>query len=194
MTDNELWQAYDEQGQPIPGRGLTKPEARSGMLHGASHVWLWRQKSANAEQTEFLLQKRADTVSTWPGYYDVSAAGHINTGEQPLTAAIRETREEIGVAVEPSDLRLLFVYRQRLEVPSNGMIENEFQWVYGLRVQSDETLDYADGEVESATWIDAEELDALISGEDKTSILIVPHGGVYFSNLLEQIEHAKETN
>jgi hypothetical protein len=78
MTDSaELWQTYGSNGEPI-GRALTKPEARSGILHGVAHVWIWRVGSAGPG---VLSQARAKDEATWPDYLDISAAGHIDFGE-----------------------------------------------------------------------------------------------------------------
>ncbi|MRX43056.1 NUDIX domain-containing protein [Agromyces kandeliae] len=55
------------------------------------------------EGDRVLLQRRAGT-----GYYDgwwaASAAGHVDPGESVLAGAVRETREEIGVAVDEAGL------------------------------------------------------------------------------------------
>ncbi len=104
MVDSpqELWQTYDERGEPLAGVSLTKQQARQGALHAAAHVWIWRGQGAGIE---ILLQRRARDKQTWPGHLDISAAGHIRFGETPLLAAIRETAEELALAVKPEDLR-----------------------------------------------------------------------------------------
>ena len=85
MADSEeLWQEYGSNGEPT-GRALTKSEARSGILHGVAHVWIWRLGSAGPE---VLLQVRAKDKATWPDYLDISAAGHIDFGEAPLLSLI----------------------------------------------------------------------------------------------------------
>lgn len=43
------------------------------------------------------------------GYWSAAAAGHVEPGESPAAAAVREVREELGVLIEPTDLRLLTV-------------------------------------------------------------------------------------
>ncbi|RXZ68784.1 NUDIX hydrolase [Agromyces albus] len=57
---------------------------------------------------EVLLQLRRGT-----GYFDehwaCGAAGHVEQGESLLTAAVRETREELGVDVDPATLTTLTV-------------------------------------------------------------------------------------
>lgn len=88
MTDQpeERWQSYDPNGEPGK-RALTKPEARSGILHGAAHVWIWR---IGASGVEILLQRRAADKATWPNHLDISAVGHVDFGETPLTAELKE--------------------------------------------------------------------------------------------------------
>jgi isopentenyldiphosphate isomerase len=135
MSDTEeLWQAYNEQGEPIAGKGLTKPQARSGILHGAAHLWIWRKR---AGKIEILLQKQAANKATWPSFLDISVAGHIDPGEDPLTSALREADEEIGFAPAAAEVRLLFVHHARLHDDISGADENEFQWVYGLELTKD---------------------------------------------------------
>lgn len=181
---SERWQAFDEQGQPTQ-QGLTKQQAYTGLLHGASHVWIWRQTDGGG--VELLLQQRAESKTTWPGYFDISAAGHIDFGETPLQAAVRETREEIGLTVDPQALQLLFVHRARAKVADSDIVENELQWVFGLKLPADQDLAYADGEVKTADWVSLEDMDMLIDGE--ADMRIVPHGNVYFISLMAQLDH-----
>lgn len=118
------------------------------MLHGASHVWIWR---TNNSQTEILLQKRSANKRTWPSRYDISAAGHIDLGEEPMTAALRETSEEIGLTIAENDLKLITVHRVHMAA-GKGAIENEFEWVYILELQSELGFDLQKSEVASIEW------------------------------------------
>jgi isopentenyldiphosphate isomerase len=185
-ANEELWQAYDERGEPLAGESMTKPEAAKGALHGASHTWLWR---VDDENTEILLQHRAEDKKTWPGYLDISAAGHVDFGETPLQAAVRETREELGINLDPTSLRLLFVHRQRLIAPPEGYIENEFQWVYGLRLDKQE-INVDHDEVEGVIWLKLADLQALAVGQSDGQ-QIVPHGKEYFANLLKELHRRR---
>lgn len=182
LGTDELWQAYNEQGEPT--HKLTKDEARSGVLHGAAHIWIWHH---DGRQIRVLLQVRAKDKPTWPGYLDISAAGHLNAGEQPLTAAIRETQEEIGLTINPVSFKFLFVHHQNIALLPSKIIENEFQWVYGVQLSPEEHFQLRDGEVDSLRWLTLNELKALAARDMKTSNL-VPHGPVYFAELFRAID------
>jgi 8-oxo-dGTP diphosphatase len=69
------------------------------------HVLLVRPDGA------VLLMERANT-----GYADGRAgvpSGHLEPGENVADAAIRETSEEVGVVIEPDDLRFVHVSHRR---------------------------------------------------------------------------------
>lgn len=178
----ELWQEYNVAGEPV-GEGLTKAQARSGILHGASHVWLWRKDNG---AVEVLLQKRADDKPTWPGYFDISAAGHIDFGESPIQAALREMDEELGVALTAEELELFFVYHKPAANLPGGIIEEEFQWVYGVEHNND-SFTYVDGEVTSVEWHTLESVRDMVAGKLQQK-KIVAHRELYFMNLFAALE------
>jgi isopentenyl-diphosphate Delta-isomerase len=182
QNTEELWQAYNAQGEATGP--LTKAAARSGLLHAASHVWIWRSAQGSQDGIEILLQKRGQKP-TWPGFLDISAAGHIDFGETPLVAAIREIQEEIGLSIDANELQLQFVHRAYMTA-GNGVIENEFQWVYLYNLSAQADLTYADGEVASTRWLSVDDFKTLIRG-DLASDNIVPHGEVYFASLLASL-------
>lgn len=144
-----LRQLYDQNGQVLEGQGASKDEIlRRGLLHGAAHVWLWRLKD---DEVEVLLQKRARAKRTWPNLLDISAAGHIDQGETPLQAAVRETEEELGLTLNTAQLIVGGWLHRQLIAPS-GDIENEICYYYTVHVS--QTLDFSleEREVEALVW------------------------------------------
>jgi isopentenyl-diphosphate Delta-isomerase len=178
----ELWQLYDEQGQPIAGKGGTKEDVLGkGLLHAASHVWIWRVRN---DVVEILLQKRAGDKRTWPNYYDISAAGHIDLDETPLVAAMREAKEEINLDIDPKNLKFAGSRHGRVAVPETELVENEFCFIYTLQLDDETDFSLNDGEVDSLVWKDIETMKNEMqndSGDEK----YVPHGDTYFSILFD---------
>jgi 8-oxo-dGTP diphosphatase len=63
---------------------------------------------------EILLLRRYNTGYE-DGKYSVPA-GHLDGGEQVVEAAVREAREEIGVKMDPGDVRVVGVMHRRAEL------------------------------------------------------------------------------
>lgn len=179
---DELWQLYNEQGIALAGKGNTKDTVFSqGLLHGAAHVWIWRRKNSTPE---IMLQKRAASKRTWPGLYDISAAGHIDLGEEPLATALREAKEEINLDIAQNELRLFGIHRAYLAAGDNA-IENEFQWLYSLELASEASFNLQASEVDSLMWIPTRQLEAeCMNGQ------FVPHTKLYYDTVVDAIELA----
>jgi len=98
----EIFDIVDENGEPT-GETVERTYAHAnGIRHRTSHVWLFRR---TGEGTEILLQKRCADKDSFPGCYDISSAGHIPAGDDYMTSALRELREELGLAVSPEKLK-----------------------------------------------------------------------------------------
>jgi isopentenyldiphosphate isomerase len=181
----ELWQLYDDQGNPIAGKGASKEDVYGkALLHAAAHVWIWRKTDRGIE---VLLQKRARNKRTWGGRYDISAAGPIDLGEEPITAAIRETQEEIGFNVNVSDLHFIGVDRRYLVAPDKSWTENELNWLYSLKLDASASFRLEDGEVDSLGWKTLTNIQTELS-EDSTVALYVPHGKTYYALVFAAIK------
>ena len=115
---------------------------------GVSMIFLYRM---NDGVLEFLWQKRSEKVSRHPGYYDISAGGHINLGENLVEAACRECFEEIGASVSAEDLRFVTMR------PFN---KNRFAWVYAVDYTGrEEDFSFNDEEVSEVRWVPYSEME-----------------------------------
>jgi isopentenyl-diphosphate Delta-isomerase len=97
---------------------------RDGDWHVAAHVWIVTPAG------RVLLQRRARVKENWPGYWDVSAAGHLSAGESAIDAAIRETREELGLAIAAGDLTHIGTVREQCVLNGGMYIDNEVHEVF----------------------------------------------------------------
>lgn len=177
MHDGELWQVFAENGEAIAGKGATDEMFThdDSLVMGNSHVWLWRK---TADGVEVLLQKRSMTRSRSPGKYHISAAGHINVGETAVTAAERETKEELGLSIDTSRLYLVHVTR-------TARNRQSLLFVFAYQVSGDETFIFDDGEVELVKWLSIDEFKDMTYHADDHDL--IDQGRQYFDPLIDVI-------
>jgi isopentenyl-diphosphate Delta-isomerase len=109
-------------GHPTGAR-IPKAEAhRTGAWHRAAHLWLL------TPQGEVLLQKRADAKDNWPGWWDVSVAGHVAAGETSIETVIRETREELGLEI--SEATYAGSLREQCVLHDGAYVDNELHDIF----------------------------------------------------------------
>lgn len=93
MQDNqsEKFPLVDEDGQVIGC--ATREECHNGSkwLHPVVHLHVFNSKG------EMYLQKRPIWKDIQPGKWDTAVGGHIDYGETPDEALVREVREELGI-------------------------------------------------------------------------------------------------
>ncbi len=110
---------------------------RLGLKHRATHVLVYNARG------DVFLQKRSMQKDRQPGLWDSSASGHLNSGEDYDACAVRELREEIGLAVA-QPLERLF------KIAACAETDQEFVWVY--RCQSDGPFALNAEEIERGGW------------------------------------------
>jgi isopentenyldiphosphate isomerase len=123
---DELLDILDEFGRAT-GEVAPKSEAhRLGLWHRCFHCWIC---GSDSEGFYLLLQRRAATKDTWPGYLDITAAGHLAAGERTLDG-LREVEEELGLRVEPERPVPLGTRKVDQEIPEGR--DREFHEVFLL--------------------------------------------------------------
>ena len=151
----------DGLGRPT-GEVAWKSEAhRRGLWHRCFHCWVY---GADAGGPYLLVQRRAATKDTWPGCLDVTAAGHLRSGEQPLGGGVRELEEELGLRVGPERLVPLGTRRIEQEIP--GGCDREFHEVFLLFDPTPpEDLRLQEGEVEAVLRMRLDDTERLGAGD-----------------------------
>ena len=93
MKDNqqERFPVVDGEGRVI-GQA-TRGECHNGshLLHPVVHLHVFNP------QGDVYLQKRPEWKDIQPGKWDTAVGGHIDYGETPEQALLREVREELGI-------------------------------------------------------------------------------------------------
>ena len=160
---DELLDVLDELGRPT-GEVVWKSEAhRRGLFHRCFHCWV---AGEDAEGRYLIVQRRAAAKDTWAGCLDVTAAGHLQSGEGPLAGGLRELEEELGLRVGPERLIPLGTRRIEQEIPQG--CDREFHDVFLLLDGTPpQDLRLQEGEVEGVLRVGLEAAESL--GADRGS-------------------------
>lgn len=127
----------------------TRSEVHLGNLyHRAVHVVIYDDIG------RVLVQKRSLTKDCSPGLWDTSAGGHVASGEDYDSAAIRELKEELGLE---SDLPLKFLCK----LDANELTGHEFVGVYEGKTTQVPILQAS--ELVAARWVSIDELNRWIA-------------------------------
>ena len=170
----ELVDIVDENGNKTGVVKTRKEVHEKGLWHQTVDVWIYNSKG------EVLLQKRSMGKESWPGMWDVSSSGHIPAGETPERAALRETLEELGIKVNPKDLKQLFV-EKGISSPKAGRYHNHIAYVYLLK-HEDLPRNLQKEEVESVVFIPLDAFEKELQNP-KTAKRYVPQN--YYPKLIE---------
>lgn len=96
----------DEQGRVVATLPREEVHAR-GLLHRCVHVFVRTPRGA------LWVQRRSLDRRLWPGRWTSSVSGHVDAGEGEGEAAVREAREELGLALGPGEVRRVAEFRYR---------------------------------------------------------------------------------
>lgn len=117
------------------------------------------------EKKEMLIQKRAATKRLCPNMWAL-CAGHIDAGEIPIKAAIRELEEEIGLAVDEDELTYIGI--QKTSKKRDGVINNHFKYIYLVKTNTKlEDFKIQCEELSEIKYISIEELIEVIKNKEK---------------------------
>ena len=107
----ELWDLYDAQ-RNLTGRTVDRAQPFRPYLPGETkyyhlvvHVWLVNSRG------EFLIDQRSPEKHMFPLMWE-TCGGSALAGEDSLTAALREFREEIGIALLPERGERVLTFRR----------------------------------------------------------------------------------
>src|SRR5450432_2467887 len=115
MTE-EIFDVVNERDEVV-GQNTRREVHRLGLRHRAVHVLVFNSRG------QVFLQKRSMKKDRHPGVWDSSASGHVDSGEHYDATAVREVREEIGLALAQTP-ELLF------NIAAGAETDQEFVRVY----------------------------------------------------------------
>ncbi|NRD21400.1 NUDIX domain-containing protein [Winogradskyella eckloniae] len=178
----EILDIVDKNGKPTGKTALKSVAHANGLYHNTIHLWLYTSTG------EILLQQRSHKKIIYPLLWDVSVAGHIDAGETFIEAAIRETQEEIGLHLKPTDFKQIGVFLHETSYANNTIQDNEFHQVFMAKLQIDlQDLTLQEEEVEAVKLVSFSEFDSLLK-HSKTNSHFVTSNTPYYKFILNAIK------
>ena len=136
IVSEEIFDVVNQRDEVIGQAPRNVVHAR-GLLHRAVHVLVFNSRG------EVFLQKRSMLKDRQPGVWDSSCSGHLDSGEDYDACAVRELREEIGLALRRPPQRLF-------KLDGCEETDQEFVWVY--RCESEGPFTLHPEEIECGGW------------------------------------------
>lgn len=144
-------------GDPAGRTELRSLAHHNGNWHASIHMWV-----VNEADGRILLQRRSGRKESYPRMLDAPAAGHVDAGETPAEAAIRESREELALRLAAEQVEYVGRHPLIIEHPERGFISNEWNYIYLTRGDYASCPPIPDElEIESLDWYTADEINAI---------------------------------
>ena len=156
--DPEYLDVVTATGVPIGSAGRDEVH-RDGLWHPVFHCLVVR----SGAPARVVLQRRAGTKASFARKLDLSATGHLRSGELPVDG-VRELNEELGLDVVPGELTPIGT---RLLADDGGEGRNR-ERVHLFCLRDDRPIDHftpAADEVASVVEAEVDRLLSLLDGE-----------------------------
>ena len=159
----ELIDVLDEFGNPT---GVVKKKSeikKDGNYHRVIAVLVINNKD------EILMQKRHPNKKVYPNLWSIFVKGHVQAGETPKEACIRELKEEVGLDASLNELEYLYTIKE--EVIKKDFIERAFFDTYIFRKDfSIDDVVYQEEELAGIKLVDSSEVISLIKNNDSSLV------------------------
>ncbi|MCI8309320.1 MAG: NUDIX domain-containing protein [Clostridia bacterium] len=147
----EFFDILNENGEYLNEVQTRDKCHKEGLWHKAIAVFIINSKG------QVLLQKRSSNKKMWPNMWDITSGGHVLSGEFGFQAAIRETKEELGVNLDREDIT--FIGSVISNNKKNDILDKHFNEYYIVNKDIDETkLKLQKEEVSEVKWMDKQEI------------------------------------
>ena len=124
--DKEYFDILDENGNKTGKTKLRSEVHRDGDWHKAIHICIINDNG------DILLQRRCASKDSNPNMLDISCAGHLIAGDDSLSGAIRELKEELNLDIKQEQLQYIKTLKRSSKY-TETFINNEFDDLYILR-------------------------------------------------------------
>ena len=145
----ELWDLYNEHRELTGCDHIRGEEVPQGFYHLVVHIWIHNSKG------EYLISQRSADRPNCPLMWEC-VGGSVTKGEDSLTGALRETKEEVGLTLSPEDGKLVYSVVGRVV---NGVKFTDIVDVWLFEYDGPVSLDQATTkEVAQTAWMTKEQI------------------------------------
>lgn len=156
----------DKKGNPTGEAKSRKEVHENGYWHRAVHIWIINSKN------ELLVQKRSPKKINNPNRWDISSAGHVESGGNPTDTALRELNEELGLKITADELEHVFTVKYQSILNEGAYINNEFDEVFLVLMDLDlSKINIQQEELTEVKFIHYKELEKNIKNGNKEFVL-----------------------
>ena len=106
---DEIFPIVDEGGTVVGSATRGECHGGSMLLHPVVHLHVFNSRG------EIYLQRRPAWKDIQPGKWDTAVGGHIDYGETPEEALVREVREELGIETFTPEVVDKYVFESQRE-------------------------------------------------------------------------------
>lgn len=180
--EEEYIDLLDENGNKLNTRKKRTEVHRDGDWHKSVHIWIINKNN------EILLQRRAADKDSDPNMLDISCAGHLSSGDDSITGAIRELKEELNLEVEKSELKYITTLK-RSPKHENGFIDNEYDDLYLLKIDKKiEELTYQKEEISEILFVPYQKFKEMIQRKQADLVIYKDEYKILFDLLDKEVE------
>ncbi len=175
----------DEHGQQTGRQASISAALTGGLWHAGAHVVVCSQDG------HIIVQKRSAAMQMNPSLLDMSCGGFVDTGETPEQAAIRETKEELGITIAASQLRPLGTHYKNHAWPKQGIHDRAIIYCYQVVLdRRDITISVQQSEVEWARFVPLRQVKRLIRLHRLKNLGRIEPQYSFYRQLLKKIDQS----
>lgn len=149
----EEWFDVVDRSDRVIDRASREEVHQNGLLHRSAHLLVFDGSG------RVLLQKRSMVKDRFPGRWDSSVSGHVDSGESYDQCIVREAMEEIGIRLAATPERLF-------KVDACDETDQEFSWVY--RTYSEGPFAPNEEEISEIGWFTGDEVSHLVKTDPES--------------------------
>ena len=149
---NEYFDVLNEKGEFTNDIASRDECHKKGLWHKAVVLFI-----ISNDNKKVLLQQRSAAKKLWPNLWDITAGGHVLSGELGYQSVIRETKEEIGMDLNKEALE--FIGATTSENREGDIINRHYNEYYIAHKDIDlDDIVLQKEEVQDIRWFDKEEI------------------------------------